>query len=191
MRSPRLRPKWPAVIAVLSSLFFAGCHKTPVGDTANPDSSVAAKDAGSISGQGDGEAVAFLRQELEKRWLKTPDGWLSEYPAKTYIATGQRAGPESFYRQIKELKFDVEPDDLTESDKLNGIQFRGECRFSHAPKRIYGDPNAFGPLRWSDWTPSNESVRVQKRNGQWSASDGLGYLMSGTKPGEGAVSQLR
>ena len=143
-----------------------------------------------IVGEGDGDAVKAVSEELAKHWLKTADGWSSEYPAKTYLATGQRAGPESFYRQLKQLKFGVDAEEISESDKLNGIQFRALCQFASTPKRIYGDPNAFGPPRWSDWQSSDESLRVEKRNGKWIFGSG-DFLLSGTKPSESTVGQLK
>src|SRR5258708_10550705 len=141
-------------------------------------------------GRGAREAVKALCEELSRHWLMPPDGWVSEYPAKTYIASGQRAGPESFYRQIKELKFYIQPGQISESDKLNAIQFTGTCEFTNSPARVYGDPNAFGPPKWSDWKPSSETVRIEKRNGKWSFASVLGYLTTGTKPADGTISRV-
>jgi hypothetical protein len=190
--------RWPSVGIALFLLFAIGCGKKDAGGSdakasASPpsDARAAATPSDSNAGQENPEAVAALNEELARRWLRTPDGWISEYPAKTNVFTGERAGPESYYRQIKELKFNVEPNELSESDKLNGVQFMGLCKFTDAPMRIFGDPNAFGPPRWSEWKPSTEAVRVEKRGGHWLFAGVMGYLVAGTKPSAGTVAQLR
>jgi hypothetical protein len=179
-------------------LFAVGCGKkdasgsdakTSASPAANAGAAASSSDSG--AGQENPEAVAALNEELARRWLRTPDGWISEYPAKTNVFTGERSGPESYYRQIKELKFNVEPNELSDSDKLNGVQFMGLCKFTEAPMRIYGDPNAFGPPHWSEWTPGTEIVRIEKKGGHWLFAGVMGYVVSGTKPNAATVAQLR
>lgn len=188
---------WVAVILACGMVFCAGCSKTEdhTADTPSASSTPAAndspdKDSAAMPAQGDAEAVMAMRQELSRHWVRLPEGWISEYPARIRIATGQRDGPESFYRQIKQLKFDVETREISESDKLNGITFRGSCQFTHAPVRIYGDPNAFGPPRWSDWGASDEAVQMEKRNGKWTFG-GIGYMVTGTQPSAATIATLK
>jgi hypothetical protein len=178
-------------LALLSGCKDKDSTSNKSGAAANATSSNAAADPTSISGEGDAEAVKAMNEELAKRWTKTQDGWVSEYPSKTYIATGERAGPESFYRQIKELKFQVQPDEISEADKLNGFQFQGTCQFNPSSVRTYNDPNAFGPPRWSDWHTVQGTVHIDKRKGQWLFSGIQGYLVNGTKPDAGTLSKLK
>jgi hypothetical protein len=188
-----------AALAVMFALMFSACSKSSdtsgSSSTGGPPSASAANAAGdgtsAIAGQGDADAVKAVSDELANHWLKTGDGWISEFPSQTYIATGKRASAESYYRQIKALKFYVDPGELSDSDKLNGVQFAGLCQFDHAPVRTFGDPNAFGPKRWSDWHESDESIRVQKKNGQWSFAGNLGYILEGAKPSADIAAQLK
>ncbi|HSV12843.1 MAG TPA: hypothetical protein VLI90_01190 [Tepidisphaeraceae bacterium] len=186
-------------MTAILALLLCGCSKknsdaggsSTSGSSAASASSATGDGTTAITGQGDADAVKAVSDELANHWLKVPDGWISEYPSQTYIATGKRASAESFYREMKALKFYVNADDLSPSDKLNGVQFDGTCQFDPAPTRVFGDPNAFGPKRWSDWHDSSESVRVQKRNGQWTFASNLGYLLEGAKPGADVAAQLK
>jgi hypothetical protein len=154
--------------------------------------SAAALSADGIAGQGDKEAVQAVCDELAKHWVKTPDGWVSEFPSQVSIATGKRAGPESYYRQIKALKFTLEAGEVSASDKLNGLSYRGTGQFETAPVRLYNDPNAFGQPRWSEWHDSNESVFVEKKNGKWNiAGTAGGWMVSGEKPSAAALAKIK
>ena len=181
---------WAGLLVVILVLVVGGCSKKE-SEGGSGSSAGAASDPAVISGKGDAEAVKALGDELAKRWLRTADGWISEYPAQTYLATGKRAGPDSFYREIKELKFVLEASGISESDKLNGVQFRGSATFTQAPTRVYGDPNAFGPKKWSEWKGSFETVNVQKVNGRWSFGSNLGYIVEGEKPAAATVAGLK
>jgi hypothetical protein len=175
-------------------LLLAGCHKDSESkkDESSGESGTAGApaDPNIVNGTGDKDAVQAVRDELNKHWLHTADGWFSEFPSKTYIVSGERAGPESFYRQFKQLNFTVEPNDLSDSDKLNGLQFYGTCQFNSPPVRLFNDPNEFGQPHWSAWHPSIESLSVQKKNGKWIVLSN-GYLISGTIPAAGKIAQLK
>src|SRR5947207_14653854 len=101
-------------LALLASFVFFGCGKKESAgggdgkssDTASSGSasaSGAATGSGSgvdaPAGQGDSEAVKAVCDELAKHWVKTGDGWVSEFPSQVSLATGKRAGPESYSRQ--------------------------------------------------------------------------------------------
>ncbi len=175
--------------ALLLAAILGGCSRKDSDGAGG--SSAAANDPTVISGKGDAQAVKALAEELAQRWVRAPEGWVSMYPSQTYLATGKRAGPDSFYREMKELKFEVEAGPLSESDKLNGIQYRGTATFSQTPARIYGDPNAFGPAKWSEWKGSFETVSMQKINGRWGFGNAMGYMVTGEKPGAAELGKIK
>jgi len=186
---------WVAFVLFFGLLCFGGCGKHDAGsggDSSSADAGAAASGGGGpLSGTGDPAAVKFLCDELRKHWVATPDGFTSEYPSHVYIATGLRADAESFYRQIKELKFVVETQDLDNADKLNGITYEGYCKFQSSPTRKFNDPNELIGKHWTPWAQSNEeAVRVEKKNGQWSAHSNS-YLVDGTQPTASTLAQLK
>jgi len=63
---------------------------------------------------------------------------------------------------VRELTIEhVEPFDLSDTDKLNGLEWAGEVAFKQAPAREVGDPGiAFEGLL---------GVNVTRRRGQWTA----------------------
>jgi hypothetical protein len=194
-----------AILASLMVLAVGGCKEKESGSQSSGSSSStsggssgassgsgAVTTADGISGQGDKEAVQAVCDELAKHWVKTPDGWVSEFPSQVSLATGKRAGPESYYRQIKALKFTLESGEVSESDKLNGVSYRGTGQFDTAPVRLFNDPNAFNQPRWSPWHDSNESVFVEKRNGKWNiAGTAGGWMVAGEKPSAAALAKIK
>jgi hypothetical protein len=178
------------VTLILASLLCGGCDKH---DDSSGGSSGGSASSGPISGTGDAGAVAAVKDEIAKRWLATPDGFVSEYPSHVMIATGKRADAESYYRQIKELKFEIETIEISESDKLNGVQFRGYCHLKSSPMRFYNDPNSFGGKKWSEWKGSDEATAIAaivKKNGKWDFPTDS-FLVTGAKPSESTVAQLK
>lgn len=181
------------------ALFFAiclstSCKKSDGTASGSSGGSSGTSAAGGISGTGDDPAaVAAARDEIAKHWVSTPDGWISEFPSHVYIATGKRSDAESYYRQIKDLKFELESRDLSDSDKLNGVQYRGYCTILSAPIRLYNDPNSFGGKTWSPWKQSDVATSafyVEKVKGQWKFS-GDSFAISGTPPTPSTVGQLK
>ena len=128
-----------------------------------------------------------------KRWMATPDGLVSEFPSHVFLATGKRSDAESYYRQIKELKYEIETLEISDSDKLNGVQFRGYCHLKSSPMRLYNDPNSFGGKTWSQWKQSDEATAIAaiiKKNGKWDFPTDS-FLVTGAKPSESTVAQLK
>lgn len=82
-------------------------------------SSNSSADSGSSSAghsRADREAQSAALAELQRHWLKTPDGWTAAE------VTGSAYAPEYFIRQYRALTVDeVHPAELSEADKLNGI----------------------------------------------------------------------
>jgi hypothetical protein len=186
-----------ALILVTGLILVAGCNKDSASDSrsSSQSSGGSASKAGdeAISGMGDAEAVAVVRSEMMKRWVQTSDGWISEFPSQVSLMTGQRAGPESYYRELKSLDFEVQPQDVSDADKLNGLTYRGYVELKSSPMRFFNDPNSFSPRQWSAWKQSEPAVSsfgVRKVKGQW-AVYGDGYPIIGAKPASGTLGQLK
>ena len=186
-----------ALILATCMLLLAGCGKDSASDShsSSQSSSDSASNAGteSISGAGDAEAVAAVRNELMKRWVQTSDGWISEFPSHVSPFTGQRSDAESYYRELKSLDFEVQPRDVSDADKLNGLTYRGYVELKSSPMRLFNDPNSFSTKRWSAWKQSEPAVSsfgVRKVKGQW-AVYGDGYPIMGAKPASGTLGQLK
>lgn len=186
-----------ALILVTGLLLLAGCGKDSTSDShsSSQSSSGSASKAGNeaISGIGDAEAVAAVRSEMMKRWVQTSDGWISEFPSHVSPFNGQRADAESYYRQLKSLDFEVQPRDVSDADKLNGLTYRGYVELKSSPMRLFNDPNSFTPKQWSAWKQSEPAVSsfgVRKVKGQW-AVYGDGYPIMGAKPGAATLGQLK
>ena len=186
-----------ALILVTGLLLLAGCGKesqSEISSSAHSGGASGSK-AGNegISGDGDAEAVAAVRNELLRRWALTSDGWISEFPSQVSLMTGKRAGPESYYRQLKSLDFEVQPRDVSDADKLNGLTYRGYVELKSSPMRLFNDPNSFTAKQWSPWKQSEPAVSsfgVRKVKGQW-AVYGDGYPIMGAKPASGTLAQLK
>ena len=200
-----LNPQRLSIAAILASLMILGVSGCKEKESASSSSSTsggsssgassgsgAVTTADGITGQGEKEAVQAVCDELAKHWVKTPDGFVSEFPSQVSLGTGKRAGPESYYRQIKALKFSLESGEVSESDKLNGVTYRGTGQFETAPVRLFNDPNAFNQPRWSPWHDSNESVFVQKKNGKWNIEGTAGgWIVAGEKPSTAALAKIK
>jgi hypothetical protein len=150
-------------------------------------------DSGASSGgrsRADREAQSAALAELQRHWLKGPDGWTAAE------VTGSAYAPEHFIRQYRALVADeVQPEEISEADKLNGIEWEGRMTFKPTTCREAGGDGgmvldgmgSFGPNRqrgrwteWVDFTPG--PMRFQKVKGRWEFKWDSSYLR-GTLPG--------
>lgn len=118
--------------------------------------------------------------EIRKHWVQGPDGWT------TAMLGGTSFVPSRFLRQVKKLKVaDVESNELSQSDKLNGFEWEGSVTFEETPMREAGDQGYVGDGdtnprmvirpkgQWSQWvsfTPLD--IYVEKLHGKWQFSSG-------------------
>ncbi len=71
--------------------------------------------------------------------------------------------------------------DLTESDRMNGLEWAGQVSFKQAPCREAGDPGIMlDGTQWVDFQP--DPVQVQKAKGSWQINPDT-WLLRGTMPG--------
>ena len=85
-------------------------------------------------------------------------------------------------------------DDLSESDRMNGLEWAGEVRFKETPCREAGDQgvvldgmaniSVFRQRgRWSQWIDFQpEALRLQKAKGQWQIPPDT-WMLRGNIPG--------
>ena len=85
------------------------------------------------------------------------------------------------------------PSDLSESDKLNGLQWAGQVDFKKNPSRESGEAGSImadwginvvrAKGHWSQWVDlSPEFIKVQKVNGKWQVPKQETMLLNGTRP---------
>jgi hypothetical protein len=165
-------------------LGFTGCGHSSSDSSGGSDSGVPGHT------RADREAQAAALAELQRHWLKRADGWIAAE------VSGSPYAPEHFLRQYRAFTVDeVQPDDLSEADKLNGIEWEGQMTFKPTTCREAGGDGgmvldgmgSFGPNRhrggwteWVDFTPG--PMRFQKMKGQWQFKWDGSYLR-GTLPG--------
>ena len=127
--------------------------------------------------------------EVKKHWTKQSEGWI------TARNSGSSFAPIRFLRQCRELNVEgVRTDDLSESDRMNGLEWAGEVRFKETPCREVGDQGVLldGMAsisvfrqrgRWTQWVDFQpEPVRIQKVNGNWQVQQDTWFLR-GQLPG--------
>ena len=138
----------------------------------------------------DRQAESAAMAELQKHWVKAADGWT------TSVVAGSPYAPDRFLRQCRALAIkEMEPQDLTESDKLNGFEWVGRANLKPTSCREAG---GLGGMvldgmsntvvsrqrgRWSQWVDFTPGpMRFAKQKGVWQFEWDGSYLR-GTLPG--------
>jgi len=178
-RSFRATPFAALALAVLFSSAGCGHSSSDGSDDSSPGLSAEDKQA---------EQVAMA--ELQKHWLKGSDGWT------TAIVSGSPYAPDRFLRQCRSLAIqEIKPQDLTESDKLNGFEWVGRAILKPTSCREGGGQSGMvldgmsnvvvnkQQGRWSQWVDFTPGpMRFQKQKGAWQFQWDGSYLR-GTLPG--------
>jgi hypothetical protein len=152
--------------------------------------SEAAANPSTVPGTGDPDAVKVAQLELKKHWVKTSDGWISAlqyYPYRKY--TYAVPFDELRFLEIRDLSFDITPMDISDTDKLNGIQYHGWCKFADSSVRVF---NQGGAAQWNQWADDRDngySLDILKVNGQWQIHGG--EMTSGTVPDAQTLARLK
>ena len=168
------------LLAAAMALGLPGCGKSDSGGTSG-----GARQASGMEKAAQDAALA----EVKKHWIKQSDGWVTARNA------GSSFAPVRFLRQCRELTVEgVRMDDLTESDRMNGLEWAGEVKFKETPCREAGDQgvvldgmaniSVFRQRgRWSQWIDFQpEALRLQKAKGQWQIPPDT-WLLRGNIPG--------
>lgn len=131
-----------------------------------------------ILSSADREARNAAMIELQRHFSKGADGWTAA------VMTGNAYAPDHFLRQYKELTIaNVESQELSQSDHLNGFEWSGVATFKPTVCREAGgfptyvlDGMADGrqayaekePGRWSQWVDYTPGpLHFQKQRGRW------------------------
>ena len=160
-------------------LTAAGCGKS--------DSDAAAKPGGAGGGiEQEAQSAAFA--EIQKHWTKGPDGWT------TSRISGSPYAPDHYVRQVRDFSVqEVQSFDLSDSDRLNGLEWEGQVNFKSAPCREAGDPGLVleGIVslsinrqrgKWTQWVDFQpDPIRLHKMKGQWQAMQDT-WLLRGSMP---------
>jgi len=138
----------------------------------------------------DREAQSAAMAELQRHWRKGPDGWT------TAVISGSPYAPDHFLRQYRALTIKaMVPQDLSESDKLNGFEWVGRAEFEPTSCREGGGQAGMvldgmsnvvvnkQSGRWSQWVDFTPGpLRFARQKGRWQFEWDATYLR-GTLPG--------
>ena len=138
----------------------------------------------------DRQAESAALAELQKQWVKGADGWT------TSVVSGSPYAPDRFLRQCRALEIkEMEPQDLTASDKLNGFEWVGRANLKLTSCREAGGQGGMvldgmsntevskQRGRWSEWVDFTPGpMRFAKQKGVWQFQWDGSYLR-GTLPG--------
>ena len=138
----------------------------------------------------DREAQSAVMAELQRHWRKGSDGWT------TAIVSGSPYAPDHFLRQCRALTIKaMVPQDLSQSDKLNGFEWVGRAEFEPTSCREGGgqagmvldgmsnvvvSKHSGQWSQWVDFTPG--PLRFAREKGRWQFNWDATYLR-GTLPG--------
>src|SRR5687768_1868966 len=175
-----------AGLALALTFACAGCDlDSEADDSASGDSAVGG--SATVSGEKK-EAQDAVVAEVQKHWTKTADGWVTARDSGTSFA------PIRFLRQVRDIGVQgVEAYDLTDSDRMNGLEWAGEVTFKQTPCREVGEigvvldglamPQVMRQKgQWSQWIDFQpEPVKVHKRNGRWEVPTDT-WMLRGAAP---------
>ena len=170
------------LLALVTALVPLGCKKS------SSESGGGGSGSSQVSGL-EREAKDAAWGEIQKRWVKGPEGWI------TAMTSGAPSAPDHYLRQFRELAVErVEPAELGDSDRMNGFEWAGRVAFKQSPCREAGDPGFLlegitGAIinrqrgHWTQWVDLQpDSLRVQKVKGQWQVNPDT-LLLRGRLPG--------
>jgi hypothetical protein len=137
----------------------------------------------------DREAQSAAMAELQRHWRKGPDSWT------TAVVCGSPYAPDHFLRQCRALTIKaMVPQDLSESDKLNGFEWVGRAEFQSTSCREGGGQPGMvldgmsnvvvnkQSGRWSQWVDFTPGpLRFAREKGRWQFEWDATYLR-GTLP---------
>lgn len=182
-------------VAVILACFLAlcGCKKSASEDKSGGTAQAAAASAE----QGGGSQFTGIEREASEAALaqiashctKGPDGWT------TALIQGSPYAPDHFVRQYKQIQIDaIDADDMSDADRLNGVEWHGHITFKQMPAREAGDPGiAFDGMaginrvkgRWSPWFDCTPTwMQLAKVKGKWQFNEDTTLLHG--KPPTGA-----
>jgi hypothetical protein len=170
--------------SVALTLAVIGCGKSDSSTSSGSGAGASAQPTG-LDADAQGAALA----ELAKHFVKTADGWT------TARVSGSAYAPEKFLRQLHDIVVDeVQPAQISDSDKMNGVEWSGQITFKSLSVREAGDSgmvvdglSSNGTAtrqkgqwsRWMDYLP--DPIQLQKIKGSWVIEQDT-WLLRGTAP---------
>jgi len=129
------------------------------------------------------KAISIAEEEWSKTWIKHDGRWHTKWSDRP------------MYLQLKDRRIEVDSKPLSESQKLNGYEWRGVVKFYSTAQRFYA-PQATTSFRWSgqfkagwnEWhTPKGmfgqtkpiQQVVLSKKNGKWQVMEVTPPITSG------------
>jgi hypothetical protein len=91
-----------------------------------------------------GEAIQFAQKQLAEKWSERGASWYSSEPS-IFVTHG------TLYIEARKVEPQVTPHELSEADKLNGVQWSGEVQYVFGTFREYDGGRA---KEWTEWQPS-------------------------------------
>lgn len=164
-----MKPRVLLAAVAVGVTSLAGCG----GGSAGAQVESTRSDGGKLSGD-DREAADFVRAKLEEHWAKGPDGWTTQFQKVNVFGQPLEGTPDVLFHQYREFKFEIDPDPVSESQRLNGADYRANVLFSGTPERFFQTVATFdGPAGWSQWRDSLPTLglAVERRNGKWLISE--------------------
>jgi hypothetical protein len=136
-------------------------------------------------------ASDFVRANVGSHWLKNANGWTTRLEMRTMtgdVVPNVIAG----YLQYRDLTFTIEPEELSEAQRLDGVEYQGKVKFEQAPVRFFRAFESYNrPKGWSEWTENGfvPPFAVERKKGQWVIEDNV--LLTGAKPDAAAVPPMQ
>jgi hypothetical protein len=170
------RPALPKIAAIFITglLLAAGCSKSD----APTKTGAPAKTAEAPTPPVIQEALKLAAKLAQDHWVIQEDGalWFGHAGNQMTFMTKDV--------QFKPATPKVVAEDITEADRLNGVEWHGAVNFSAPAHRVRMDGNP-----WADWEPWPQgtfwSVELEKRNGNWTADEQMLLVgRSGGGPGQ-------
>lgn len=107
------------------------------------------------------QALELANKEIDKYIVLCGNTWYGYQIGNKYIEMRRRAVPR------------IEVDKISESDMLNGFEWRGRIVYRFGPSR-WGYLQKNGAMKWEEWRDYGErfTVSSNRKNGQWIMSAG-------------------
>ena len=146
------------ILTVLLSLFLSQCRR----ESSN-------KWAGDILTN---EAIKIAKQEFDKVLVHCGDYW--------FLKRAVLARSREYYRIIGNVKVEVKKEILYESEKLDGLEWRGSIRYEIG--HIYQKGSINNNNKWHNWWSPWEDesmelcLKLAKEKGEWRKIEGAGCI---------------
>jgi hypothetical protein len=157
-----------------------GCSKSDSESSADAGAPQSDATASAFPGEGPADAVKAVGAELDQHWVKTSEGWISEYRVPDSLDK-----EVDVFVELKDPKFEIgSKDTSSDADKQRGVEYGTMGALYFSQLRVFKpDPaNANSPGKWSPWKEPQDVTEfsVFKQNGAWQIADWDNFKPGGT-----------